>query len=730
MLRRLTAVRIGLLVGLAIAAARLGGCQYIELIDLRGLDYRFLQRGPRPGVAEVVILAIDDASVNRVGRWPWPRGVIAKLLDRVSADGAAVVGFDIVQSEATHASIDVDGLRAHLPDVDARTWAALSAALRYTAGDDERLADAVRASGRAVLGYFFDFEASADGSPPIRVSDYNIVQHSGSGRGERQVPLGPVAQGNLPALTAAARELGYFNFVPDPDGSYRRAPLAIRYGDTVALPLSLAMLRVYRPDAALAIRFGDSGVESLRIGTRQVPVGEHAELLLNFRGGGGSFPHVSAADVLEDRVAAGTFRDKLVLVGVTAAAVADVRVMPFDAIFPGVEIHANVLDNILRDDFLLRPKAIVLAEAGLVVVMTVVLGWMLHRVRGFAGAALTVLVFVGYLVGSQWLFVEHGVPLSLVYPLAAIAFTYTAVGVHHYVVEEREKRKIRDAFGLYLNPHLAERVAEHPEMLALGGEKRDLTVLFSDIRGFTTLSEGLEPEALVELLNEYLGEMTDVVFAHDGTLDKYIGDAIMAVWGAPVTQPDHAARACRAALGMVEALRALTVEWERRGVPVLQIGIGLNTGPMVVGNMGSARRLSYTVIGDNVNLGSRLEGLTKTYGSPVIASESTVLAAGPGFVTRELDLVRVKGKRLPVRIFEVLGVAAATASWGPLVDQFHAAIAAYRARQWADALRLLEAVRVQYPHDGPSRLYMERCQALLAAPPGPEWDAVTVMEAK
>ncbi len=716
--------------GLAVAVVRLAGCQYIELIDLRGLDYRFLQRGPLPAVADVVIVAVDDASLNRLGRWPWSRVVIARLLDRLSADGAAVIGFDIVQSEATDSGLDMDGLRARLPDVDARTWEALSTALQHSAGDDERLAEAVRASGRAVLGYFFDFDAPAGVSPPVRVSDYNIVQHSAGGRGEGQVPLAPVAQGNLPALTAAARELGYFNFIPDPDGSYRRAPLALRYGDTVALPLSLAMLRAYRPDSVLAIRFGDSGVESLRVGTQQVPVGQHGELLLNFRGAGGSFPHISAADVLEGRVPAGTFRDKLVLVGVTAAAVADVRVMPFDGIFPGVEIHANVLDNILRDDFVVRPKSMVLAEAGLVVVLTVVLGWTLHRIRGFAGAALTVLVFVGYLVGSQWLFVTHGLPLSLVYPLVAIAFTYTAVGVQHYVVEEREKRKIRDAFGLYLNPHLAQRVAEHPEMLALGGEKRDLTVLFSDIRGFTTLSEGLEPEALVELLNEYLGEMTDVVFAHDGTLDKYIGDAIMAVWGAPIAQPDHAARACRAALGMVAALRALTVEWQRRGVPVLQIGIGLNTGPMVVGNMGSARRLSYTVIGDNVNLGSRLEGLTKMYGSAIIASESTVLAAGPGFVTRELDLVRVKGKRLPVRIFEVLGAAEAEASWRPLVDQFHAAIAAYRTRQWSDAVRLLEAVLGQYPHDAPSRLYMERCHALLAAPPGPEWDAVTVMEAK
>jgi len=389
-----------------------------------------------------------------------------------------------------------------------------------------------------------------------------------------------------------------------------------------------------------------------------------------------------------------------------------------------------VIDNILRGDFILQPRWLVLVEIAVILAAVMILGAVLHYVRGLSSAAAAVVLLAAYLVGSQWLFVAFGMPVGLVYPLLAIGLTYSAISIQHYVVEEGEKRKIRDAFGLYLNPHLARLVSERPDMLALGGEKRELTVLFSDIRGFTTMSEQLEPEALVELLNEYFGKMTDVIFSQDGTLDKYIGDAIMAVWGAPVPQSDHAIRACQAALGMVRGLAALMADWRQRGLPELDIGIGINTGPMVVGNMGSARRLSYTVIGDNVNLGSRLEGLNKMYGSHIIASEATLQAVRGVLVARELDLVRVKGKRLPVRIYEILATADERQRWQPLVRGFDAALAAYRAQRWDDAMFAFAAVLEKYPDDGPAQLYLERCRDMLAAPPESDWDGVTIMETK
>ncbi|MFQ5665972.1 MAG: CHASE2 domain-containing protein [Candidatus Binatia bacterium] len=729
MWQRLTPLRIALLLGLALSALRFHGCQYLELIDARVQDYRFLQRGVEPASPDIVIVAVDDASLEKVGRWPWSRAVIARLVQRLAAAGAAVIGFDIVQSEAT-AEPDVDRLRHRVEDVDEHTWAAVRRALREETAEDELLARAVRASGRTVLGYFFDFDGKNRNANSVRVSSYNVVQNSRSGRGETQIPLAPMARANLPALSAAAREVGYFNFVPDRDGSYRRVPLAIGFGAHVALPLSLAMLRVYRPGTALAIRFANFGVESVRAGSVPVPVAEDGEMLINYRGPRGTFHHVSAMNVLAGKTNPATFRGKAVLVGVTAPALADVRVTPFDATFPGVEIHANVLDNVLRHDFLRHPHWIVGAEIGVILSAVLVLGVVLRYARGVTGALVAATLLAVFLAGSQWWFVAYGLPLSVVYPVLAIGLTYSAISLQHYVTEEGEKRKIRDAFGLYLSPDLARLVSERPDMLALGGEKRELTVLFSDIRGFTTISEELDPEVLVELLNEYLGTMTDVVFAHDGTLDKYIGDAIMAVWGAPVHQPDHAARACLAALGMVTALHDLDKDWARRGLPQLDIGVGLNSGPMVVGNMGSARRLSYTVMGDNVNLGSRLEGLNKLYGSRIIASESTIRAARDMVVARELDLVRVKGKHVPVRIFEVLDGASERERWVPLLERFEAGLTAYRQRRWDDAVAAFAAIVGECPEDGPAKLYLERCRAMLVAAPAPDWDGVTVMESK
>ena len=411
-------------------------------------------------------------------------------------------------------------------------------------------------------------------------------------------------------------------------------------------------------------------------------------------------------------------------------AVADRRATPFDGDLPGVEIHANVLDNILRHDFIQQPKWMVVPELAVILALALLQGLILRYARGVLGALVAAGLMAGYLGGSQWLFVTYGLPLSLVYPILAVALTYTGISLQHYVSVDRERRKTRKTLELYLSPSLARLVSEHPDRLKLGGEKSERTVMFSDIRGFTSISERLDPETLVELLNSYLGEMTEVIFSQDGMLDKYIGDAIMAVWGAPLPQADHAGRACAAALAMLERLHALGEEWERRGWPRLNIGIGLNSGPMVFGNMGSASHLSLTVIGDEVNLGSRLEGLCKYYHCGIVASEATVREAGQGIVPRELDLVRVKGKLQPVRIFEILGPGAAREHWAELLEHFNAGLTAYRERRWDAALAAFGRVLERWPEDGPARLYSERCQEMVRTPPGAEWDGVTVMEAK
>ncbi len=433
--------------------------------------------------------------------------------------------------------------------------------------------------------------------------------------------------------------------------------------------------------------------------------------------------------MLGGRVPPETFRDKLVVLGVTAIGVGDVRAAPLDRVYPGAEIHATVLDNILRGDFLQRPAWFgpdVLAIVGL----ALLLGFGLQFTRGFGSVVLTAAVLVGYAVGSQMLFTRTGTVLGIAYQALAVVFVYVGVSVQHYVSIDREKRRNRRMLDLYLSPALAEYISERPEMLALGGEKSERTVLFSDVKGFTTISERLAPEQLVELLNTYLGEMTDVVFAHDGMLDKYIGDGVMAVWGAPVPQADHATRACRAALEMIERLDKLNETIAERGWPKLSIRIGLNSGPMVFGNMGSPGHLSLTVMGDNVNLGARLEGVNKQYGTAILASEATVVAAGDAILTRELDVVRVKGKDDTSRIYEVLGPADRAAEWAVVREHFTAGLAAYRTRDFAAAIAAFERVLGERSNDHPSALYIRRARALIATPPPPDWEAVVTFDEK
>jgi adenylate cyclase len=673
-----------------------------------------------------VIVAVDEPSIEKVGRWPWSRAVMARLLDRIGSAKPRVIGFDVVQSEASRSS----SIRALLEETDAETRQAIERALAGDLGEDDALVKAVRGAGNAVLGYFFDLEARQPARQSPRLGTYNLVRDMAGGRGHKRVPSAGRVVANLPALSAAAADLGYFNVFPSRgDGALRKVPLVIGYGAEMTLPLSLAMLRAARGEPA-ALELAEFGVRSVRLGSTEIPVGQDGQMLLNYRGPGRTFRHVSARDVLAGTVAAEILRDKLVLVGVTAVGVGDIRVTPFDEVYPGVELHATAMDNILRRDFLWQPKLIDLFEIGVILGFCAALGLALGRARGVAGLAVAAALLATYLVGSQWLFVSRGLPLSLVYPLLAISLTYVGISVQHYVVEERERRKTRRALELYLSPSMALLVSEQPERLKLGGERREMTVLFSDVRRFTAISEGLEPEALVDLLNAYLGEMTAAVFAHQGMLDKYVGDAVMAVWGAPLPQDDHAARACAAALEMHERLARLNREAQEHGWPVMQMGIGLNSGPMIFGNMGSAHHLSLTVMGDNVNLGARLEGLTKTYGSGIVASESTVLAAGDAIIAREIDLVRVKGKQVAVRIFDVLGLAAERERRAGLCARFAEGLTAYRSRRWQEAGEIFAAILGDWPDDGPAALYAERCRAMQLAPPAVGWDGVTVMEVK
>ncbi|GIW43431.1 MAG: adenylate/guanylate cyclase domain-containing protein [Candidatus Binatia bacterium] len=706
--KRFAAAWTSLLAAAIFGGLRIAGCAQLHLLEERVLDYRLKTRAA-VSVADpsIVIVAVDDVSIEQVGRWPWPRSTMANLLRRVAQAEPRVVGVDIVQSEASQ------GARG--------------------AEEDRELAAALAQAPVFVLGYFLDFERPASTVPPAELlRTYDVVRMR-SRRALQWIPprgrVVPAMTANLPEFSRAARDLGYFNFLPDADGTIRRVPLVLRYGEELLPPLSLAVLRQATGKPA-AITLGDTGVEEIALGDVPIPADRTGSLRVDFYGPGRSFAHISAVDVLRQHVDPERLRGKIVLVGVTATAVYDQRVTPLDPTFPGVEIHANVIANVLQRRFLVEPVWAGLAEVLALLGISFATGWLVARARGVMGALGALSVIVGYLGLCEWLLRSHGLVLGMLAPTSAALLTLTGESVRRYLWEERERRKMRRALELYLSPAAAALVSEHPERLSLGGEKVECTVLFSDVKDFTSLAEQLPPETLVELLNSYLGAMTKVVFRYEGMLDKYIGDGIMAVWGVPLAREDHAAAACRAALAMQKQLDRLP-GWQEKGWPHLHVRIGINSGPVVFGNMGSADHLSLTVVGDNVNLAARLEGLNKLYGTGILIAETTARALPPEFLVREVDTVRVKGREQAVRVFELIAEHRAHVSEEThrMLAQFAEALERYRRGDFAAALRGFAALANGPVQDRVAQFFLARCRAFLEDPPA-TWDAVTSLDEK
>jgi adenylate cyclase len=738
----LSGFKIALLLTLGVLGIYYLDPHFLTILELKTLDARFLSRGKIPTSNQVVLVTIDEKSLNELGRWPWPRVRLAQLLDALVKAEVKVAGFDIVWAEPDENS-QLKGLGeikqklAELKVVNRDLERYIAEALQK-ADSDRILADSLARSQRAVLGYFFHFshpegtgkqESPAKEMPPLTA--FNLVKFTSEEAA--RVPLFEAvhAEANLPVLSQAAEGAGYFNIFPDPDGTVRWAPLVIKYRDRFYCSLSLAVLQKYLENPPLALRIAEYGVDQVRLGKISIPANEEGRLLINYRGPQKMYPHYSATDVIHGRVRQEDFRGKIALVGATAIGIYDIRVTPFEHVYPGLEIHANVIDSILQGRFLYRPNWITLVDTLVIVVVGMILGGLLPRFKAHWGALVGGALFLSVLALGKYLFETQGVWMNLTYPSLNLILIYLGVTGYRYMTEEKEKKKIRGAFQYYLTASVVEEMLQNPDKLKLGGEKKDLTVLFSDIRGFTSISERMTPDGLVKFLNEYLTKMTDIVFKYDGLLDKYMGDAIMAIWGAPLDQPDHVRRACLTALDMVEELHRLQKKWSAEGMPFLNIGIGVNAGPMVVGNMGSDRRFDYTVMGDSVNLGSRLEGLNKLYGTNIIVSEMTYDRVRDEFWARELDLVRVKGKDQPVKIFELLSpLKTASADQRALAEGFHAALADYRKRNWDKAREEFQKVLAQFPHDGPAKLYLERCETLSQTPPPADWDGVYIMTTK
>jgi len=716
---------------------------FIRFMELGALDLRMVSRGKVATGGETVIVTIDEKSLSELGRWPWPRTTIARLIDKLKANGAKVVGFDIVFAEPdensslkTIAEITREVKQIGIKDKKLSDMIERKKALADT---DAALARSIGRAKNITLGYFFHTSQKdiahlsekdiLQQDKGIANSRYQMIQ-SKTTPDDSTLIRAYAAVTNLMPLSRAAENSGYFNAQPDSDGSIRWSPLVIKFGENYYASLSLSILLQYLDWPMLSLNMADFGVEGVKLGKILIPTDESGRMLINYMGPARTFPHYSVSDVFNNRLPPENLRNKIVIVGATATGIYDLRVTPFSAVYPGVEIHATVIDNILHQNFLQHSAWTSFLDVCNIILFGFIMGIAVPRLRAVQGMLLALGLMVAFVIINTAIFSRFNTWLNMVYPVLTMATVYLGITVYRYVTEEREKKKIRGAFQYYLTASVINEMLKDPTKLKLGGDKKDLSVLFSDIRGFTTVSEKLTPEELVHLLNEYLTVMTDIVFKYDGLLDKYMGDAIMAVFGAPLDQPDHALRACRTALGMMAELGVLQKKWLAEGRPVLNIGIGINTGEMVVGNMGSQMRFDYTVMGDSVNLGSRLEGINKEYGTNIVISEFTQSSVKDALFCRELDSVRVKGKKLPVRIYELIGERASSQDKTAFVNLFEEGLAKYKQGLWDEAIAVFRRVLEIRPGDPPSELYIKRCQMLKENPPEGEWDGVFTMTTK
>ncbi|MEE9911818.1 MAG: adenylate/guanylate cyclase domain-containing protein [Deltaproteobacteria bacterium] len=747
-LLQITPLKITIFVIMAALALFLADSPFLRLVELKTLDLRMASRGVLQPGGETVIAAIDEKSVSRLGRWPWPRTTMARLVNELKKGGARAVGFDIVFSEPDDSANlkTIDALTAELKKSGAADAGVINwlAGKRSASDTDAILAASIRNSGNITLGYFFHFPRRgnekelahitareiSENAALIENSRYTMVNSTSDTPSDAFLPRAYAPEANIADLAAAAQNSGYFNMIPDSDGSNRWSPLVIAFGDNYYSSLAISLVHAYLGFPPLSLNLEPYGAKDVSVGDIPVPTNESGQLLINYLGPPRTFPHYSVADILSGSVPPETFRDKIVLIGATAIGIYDLRVTPFSSTFPGVEIHATVIDNILHRNFLSHSSLTRFVDICAIILFGLIIGLLIPRLRPISGMISAFLVIAVFVVINYFIFTAFNIWLNLVYPFVSMIVIYLGITIYHYFKEEREKKKIRGAFQYYLTASVINEMLKDPAKLKLGGDKKDLTVLFSDIRGFTTISEKLTPEELVALLNEYLTAMTNQVFQNDGLLDKYMGDAIMAVFGAPLDQPDHARRACLTALAMMRELRRLQEKWKAEGRPAFDIGIGVNSGDMVVGNMGSEMRFDYTVMGDMVNLGSRLEGINKEYGTNIIISEFTYQVVKDSMCCRELDGVRVKGKIKPVKIYELLGEKQDEPACKDLIDAFAGGLTLYREGKWDDAIAAFQSVLASRPGDRVSEMYIERCRNLKEHPPADPWDGVFVMTRK
>ncbi|MBU3568584.1 adenylate/guanylate cyclase domain-containing protein [Polynucleobacter sp. UK-Pondora-W15] len=739
MKKRLPRLGLGLIIAL-LFAIQAGGWISLPLMDrLDGIIYDVRLRLTAPGSVDprVVIVDIDENSLREreaggEGRWPWPRDRLALLVNRLNDDyNVSLVGFDVIFSERDESS----GIRTmdQLANSELKNDAGFQsqyARIKPLLDLDSQFAKSFK-DRLIILGYSFlnSGDQQKKGTLPPEVFT------------TAQIPLSIVDPmkrqgftGNLAQLQNSATDGGHINPIVDHDGILRRIPMLVEYEGKYYESLGLASARALLGSLPLKALDGDGqeiapntnyfgAVEALDVGGAILPVDSQLASYIPYRGPFKSFEYISASDVLNKKVPKEKLEGKIILIGTTAPGLLDLRATPVGNAYPGVEIHANMITGILDGTIKHAPLWASAANLALIVVLGLVMALVLPFLSPLLGTVFS-LITIALVLSLNLYSYQQGIVLPLASLLATLLSVYLFNIAYGYFVESKNKRLITGLFGQYVPPELVDEMAQNPANFNMEGESRELTILFSDVRGFTTISESLDAKTLSEFINAFLTPFTQVIYDHRGTIDKYMGDCIMAFWGAPIKDENHARHGLQSAFEMLKAMELLNAQFIQKGWPPIKVGIGLNSGRVSVGNMGSEIRLAYTVMGDAVNLASRLEGITKEYGAAIIIGHDTRLQL-PDLIAREVDKVRVKGKDIPVQIYEPLGFDG-TVSEEQLaaLALFENALNAYRMQDWATAQSQFEHLMQHYPATGEVLypLYLERIAHLRDNPPGAQWD--------
>ncbi|MEV9498543.1 CHASE2 domain-containing protein [Aliarcobacter butzleri] len=675
-----------------------------DSLDNRLRDYLFTIRGELPHNQNVVIVDIDETSIKSLGQWPWSRDKLAKILENLTLANVGIVGLDIVFAEEDRTS-------------------------------PHKILQDLKIYKKDVPNYDLEFANIVENSPVILGYQFDLVKKDNTNAKVPQIPAIFIEKDkpqdksylieayntilNIPQIQDRAYSSGFFNNIPDDTGIIRSVPLVISYDDTIYPSLALEVIRVINGTQKVVVQYDENGISNIVLDDISIPTDRYGRMLINFRGPERSFKYISAIDIYNNSFDKSEIDGKIILIGTSAAGLFDLRATPFDSIFPGVEVHANIIDNILMQDFIYKASWLDGANILIIFVLSIIIVMLTTYTTFWANPIIFISFSTSYLFLVYNLLFDYGIVLNILFPIATVLIASIMTTLFDYFYNIKKEEAIKAKFASKVSKNVMDDILKNIDKNEFSAKSKEVTIFFSDIRGFTNISEKLDAKELISFLNRYMQPMSEIIIKYQGTIDKFIGDAIMAYWNAPIDIKNHCDLALKASLEQLEVLEKLNVELQKENLPKIDIGIGLNTGTVIVGEMGSSLRSDYTVIGDTINLGSRVESLCKYYDSKLNISNFTKDKLQEEYIFRFLDLVKVKGKNEPVEIWQVLGSGEAKESLKEELDLYHKAIEFYKNSDFINALEIFESLENNENKTNKNiyKIYITRCKEFIKTPP-------------